>query len=142
MSRADQKAHVAFGGLDRDLKKIYDHQNIYHVVYDLSIPRFVPRQWVTMQIWKWAANKTELMLVADSVEHNAFPKRKGYLRASTTFIAKFKQEADVGGIPQTKITLTQKVDLGGAIPKWVQNKQGVGNLMYGSSIHDSALARY
>ena len=129
MSRADQKAHVAFGGLDRDLKNINDHQNIYHVVYDLSIPTFLPRQWVTMQVWKWAANRTELTLVADSVEHDAFPECKEYLRASGTALYKYKQEAEVA-TPQTKVTWTQQLDLGGAIPKWVQNRQGVGQLMY------------
>ena len=38
--------------------------------------------------------------------------------------------ADLEGQEQTKVTWTQQVDLGGAIPKWVQNRQGVGQLMY------------
>jgi hypothetical protein len=42
----------------------------------------------------------------------------------------YKQEAEVGEIPQTKVTYTVQVDLGGVIPKWVQNRQGVGQLMY------------
>ena len=130
MSRDNMKEHVAFGGLDRNLKKINDHQNIYHVVYDLSIPTFLPRQWVTKIVWKWDEDKQELTVVDDSVEHTDFPERKEYLRASTTVVVKYKQEADVGGIPQTKVTWTQQVDLGGVIPKWAQNRQGVSNLMY------------
>ena len=130
MSRENQKEHVAFGGLDRNLKKINDHQNIFHAVYDLSIPGFLPRQWVSMLIWKWDEDKHELTVVADSVEHTDFPERKEYLRASGSALHKYKREAEVGEIPQTKVTWTQQVDLGGAIPKWVQNRQGVGQLMY------------
>jgi hypothetical protein len=130
MSRENQKEHVAFGGLERDLVKINDHQDIFHVVYDVSIPTFLPRQWVAKGVWKWAADKKELMVVADNATHGDFPERKEYLRASGTALFKYKREADVGGIPQTKVTYTQLLDLGGAIPKWVQNRQGVGTLMY------------
>jgi hypothetical protein len=130
MSRESQKEHVASGGLDRDLVEINDHQDIYHIVFDLSIPGFLPRQFVSRVIWKWAADKKELTVVADSVGHTDFPVRKEYLRASTTVMVKYKLEAKVGEIPQTKVTWTQQVDLGGKIPKWAQNRQGVGQLMY------------
>jgi hypothetical protein len=130
MSRENMKEHVAFGGLDRDLVKINDHQNIYHVVYDVSIPRFLPRQWVSKVIWKWAADKKELTVAYDDIKHDAFAERKEYLRSSSTVLCKYKQEAAVGGIPQTKVTYTVQVDLGGAIPKRVLNRQGVGQLMY------------
>ena len=130
MSRESQKGHVEFGGLDRNLKKINDHQDIWHVVYDLSIPKFLPRQFVSMVVWKWAADKKELTVALDTIEHESFPERKEYLRASTTILVRYKQEANVGGIPQTKVTWTQHVDLGGVIPKWAQNRQGVSTLMY------------
>ncbi|GMI34230.1 hypothetical protein TeGR_g7990 [Tetraparma gracilis] len=130
MSRENLKEHVAFGGLDRNLVRINDHQNIYHVVYDVSIPGFLPRQWVSRLVWKWEEDKKELTVALDTIEHGAFPKRKEYLRASTTTLVKYKQEANVGEIPQTKVTWTQQVDLGGAIPKWVNNRQGVSTLMY------------
>jgi hypothetical protein len=130
MSRENQKGHVEFGGLDRDLMKIHDHQNIFHVVYDLSIPRFLPREFVTRDVWKWAADKKELTVVVEDVKHESFPVRKEYLRASSTAMMTYKQEVKVGGTPQTKVTWTQQVDLGGRIPKWVQNRQGVSTLMY------------
>ena len=103
---------------------------MYHVVFDLSIPTFLPRQFVQTIIWKWAADKKELTVVADSIQNDAFPERKEYLRASSTVLCKYKKEAEVGETPQTKVTWTQQVDLGGVIPKWVQNRQGVGQLMY------------
>jgi hypothetical protein len=83
-----------------------------------------------MIVWKWTAGKRELTVVAESVEHATFPVRKEYLRASGTVVVKYKQETVVGGCPQTKVTWTQQLDAGGAIPKWVQNRQGVGQLMY------------
>ncbi|GMI27707.1 hypothetical protein TeGR_g14394, partial [Tetraparma gracilis] len=136
MSRESQKEHVEFGGLDRNLKKINDHQDIFHVVYDLSIPKFLPRQFVSMVVWKWDDDKQELTVVYDDVKHTKFPECKEYLRASVTSTCKYKQEADVGGIPQTKVTYTVQVDLGGRIPKWVQNRQGVGTLMYLSKMRE------
>jgi hypothetical protein len=116
------------------MAKINDHQNIYHFVYDLSIPRFLPRQWVTKIVWKWAADKKELTVVYDDVKHDAFQESEAYQRASATAIYQYKQEVEVGGIPQTKVTYTVQVDLGGAIPKRMQNRQGVGDLMYGASM--------
>ena len=55
-------------------------------------------------------------------------------------MVKYKQEAEVGKIPQTKVTYTQQVDLGGRIPKWAQNRQGVSTLMYVIE-HVSSFAR-
>jgi hypothetical protein len=130
MSRENVKVHVAFGGLDRDAVKINDHQNILHTVIDLSIPGFLPRQFVSKVVWKWAADKKELTVVADDVVYDAFPEREEYLRASSTAIMTFKQEAEVEEIPQTKVTYTHKVDLGGVIPKWVQNGKTVETLVY------------
>jgi hypothetical protein len=130
MSRENQKEHVAFGGLERDLVKVNDHQNIYNVVFDLAIPRFLPRQWVNKLIWKWDEGKQELMVAGEGVQHDGFPERKEYLRASGSALYKYTREAEVGEIPQTKVTWIQQVDLGGAIPKWVQNRQGVEQLMY------------
>ncbi|GMI40481.1 hypothetical protein TeGR_g7371, partial [Tetraparma gracilis] len=103
MSRENMKEHVAFGGLDRDLVRINDHQDIYHVVYDLSIPTFLPRRFVSRVVWKWEEDKKELTVVYDDVKHTAFPECKEYLRASATGMSQYKQEADVGKIPQTKL---------------------------------------
>jgi hypothetical protein len=130
MSRENQKEHATFGGLDRELVKINNHQNISHIVYDLSIPRFLPRQFLSRVVWRWAADKKELRVVADCVEHTDFPVRKEYLRASSTAMFEYKREVEIGAIPQTKVTYTQQLDLGGMIPKRVQNRQGVGFLMY------------
>jgi hypothetical protein len=110
--------------------KINDHKNTFHVVYDLSIPGFLPRQFVNTLIWKWAADKKVLTVVGNNIMHVDFPERKGYLRAFSIVMVKYEQEAEVGEIPQTKVTYTQQVDAGGAIPKWVQSRQGVGQLMY------------
>ena len=130
MSRENMKVHDQDGGLGRNLLKINNHQKIYHVVYDLSIPRFLPRQWVAMIVWKWEEDKKELTVASDSVEHIRFPERKEYLRASGSALYKYSRMAAAEGTEQTKVTWTQQLDLGGAIPKWLQNRQGVSQLMY------------
>jgi hypothetical protein len=130
MSRENQKEHFALGGLDRDLVKINDHHDVFHVVADLPIPRFLPRQLVFVGVWRWGADKKELTAVYDNFETGDFPVRKEYLRASATSMYAYKQEADEGGVAQTKVTWTQQMDLGGRIPKWVQNGLGVDFLMY------------
>jgi hypothetical protein len=129
MSRENMKGHVAFGGLDRDFQKVNEHQGTFHVVYDLSIPGFLPRQFVSMVAWKWAEDKQELTAVYDDVSPLAFPERKEYLRASVTSTCKYKVGTPIGATPQTVVSYTVKLNLGGAIPKWVQNRQGVSTLM-------------
>jgi hypothetical protein len=129
-SRENMKRHIARGGLERDLVEVNDHQHVYHVVVDMSIPGFLPRQFVSRVVWKWGEDKTELKVALDHVHHDGFAERKEYLRACTTTLVKYTQEAKLRGINQTKVTWTQQVDLGGAIPKWVQNRQGVSNFMY------------
>jgi hypothetical protein len=124
------KEHAAFGGLDREVKKINDHAEIFHVVYDLSIPRFLPREFLTKFLWKWSRDKQELTVAAEPVVHEDFREQDGYLRASSTALVKYEKQDDVGGVPQTKVTWTVQLDLGGRIPKWVQNRQGVSTLMY------------
>jgi hypothetical protein len=131
MSRENRKGHVAFGGLDRNLVRVNDHHDIYHVVIDLSIPRFLPRQFVSRIVWKWAPGKKELTVALDGVEHGTFPKRADrHVRGSSTALFKYVRENAEGEIPQTKVTWTQQVDLGGKIPKWATNRQSVAGLMY------------
>ena len=130
MSRESMKGHVAFGGLDRDLVKINDHHDVFHVVYDLSIPGFLPRQFVDTVIWKWSSDKSKLSTVVDDVESVAFSGRKEYLRASNKGFTTYKQGAFAGEIHQTEVTWIVQLELGGAIPKWVQNRQGVSTLKY------------
>jgi hypothetical protein len=121
--------HVAFGGLDRDLVKINDHLDVYNNVIDLAIPGFLPRQWVTRTAWKWSEDRKELTIVDDDTKHDDFPECKEYERASAATMVKYEKEADLGEIPQIKVTYTMQVDLKGVIPKWVVNMQGVEFLM-------------
>jgi hypothetical protein len=129
MSRANLKVHVKDGGLGRDMKKITVHNNILYNVHDLKIPTFLPRVFVWSGVWKWSDDRKELTVAFDDVEHEDYPEREDYLRVSGRYTMKFKQEAEVGGIPQTKVSYNQFVDLKGAVPPWVQNMQGVEFLM-------------
>lgn len=126
------KNHRDFGGLERALKKINGHHNIYHVVYDLGIPTFKPREFVMSQIWKWTEEDV-LTSVGSDVADPEFPLRSEYLRSSSAVLMTYTKQRSIGeGVltPQTKVSYTQQVDLGGSVPKWVQNSKAVDTLMY------------
>lgn len=64
MSRKHMSEHVAFGGLERSLTKINDQHSIYNVVFDLAIPKFKPREWVTDVVWQWVDGGREELNIA------------------------------------------------------------------------------
>jgi hypothetical protein len=127
-SRDNWKDHAADSGLERHLIKSNEHHNAYHVVYDLGIPGFRPREWVTSQIWKWESPST-LEVFSDSISHVDFPLRDEYVRATSTVLYKYDKLAEVGGTPQTRVTLIQRVDLRGNIPKRAVGEGAVVNQM-------------
>lgn len=58
------------------------------------------------------------------------PSSRRYVRATTTQLHTFQTLPSIGdGLPQTRITTTQHLDLEGFLPAFVQNKQGVSQLM-------------
>jgi hypothetical protein len=130
MSRELRKHHAKSGGLEQALLKVNDHQDIYHSVVDLSISGFLPRQFVMEYVWKWGADNQELTVVAESVAHEDFPEDGAYQRVASTIMVKYKQEEEVGGVPQTRVTWTQQLGLGGEISEWVVSQQAVKQLVY------------
>jgi hypothetical protein len=128
-SRENWKHHVDFGGLERTFRKVNDHGNIYHVVYDLKLPGLSPREWVTLGIWKWK-NTSSLEVFAFSADLGDFPTRENYVRASSLVHYTYDELEMVSGTPQTRVTMTQSVDLKGVLPKWAADGVAQSNLMY------------
>ena len=130
---------------DRALKEINNHHSVYHFVRDLRIPSFQPREWVFDMVWKWRDTRED---VGDGVrsleiayEHNPdnllFPERNSmFMRDgnSSTVHYSLEQMPSVGLVPQTRVTFTQVVNLGGAVPKWAVTRQGGKQLMYLSTM--------
>ena len=78
-----------------------------------------------------AVSKQTTLLVAD-IKVNRFPPGagKGYIRASQGAFWKYERLPEIRGIPQTRVTYTQQVDLKGFIPSFVMNSKIVGTLGY------------
>ena len=129
MTRAQVKADDSLG---RSLTRINDHHGVFHLIKDIKIPGFSPREFIGSKIWKRQDNK--LVLVFDSVDRPAFPPNPLYVRGASTVYVEYEELPPIGELPQTRMTYTMKVDLGGLIPKAVVNSGAVGQLMYLSAM--------
>jgi hypothetical protein len=122
MSRRSLKAHAKSGGLERTLIKANGHSYVYKFARDYGARGFSPRDFVLRVVWKWISTST-LVIVTESFEDDArHPRRSGYVRGYTTVLTKLERIEAVGGTPQTRLTYTQQVDVGGAIPKSIVTK--------------------
>ncbi|GMH56674.1 hypothetical protein TrST_g10865 [Triparma strigata] len=135
MTRERMQAHYKFGGLDREMMKLTNHTDLYHLVIDLGVKTFAPREWLTKVVWKKVDEDTMIVCVED-VEDDRFPAGdgKGYVRASSSAFWKYERLPEVRGIPQTRITYYQQVDLKGFVPSFVANPKITGALALVSDI--------
>jgi hypothetical protein len=132
MTRESTRIHHERKGLDRSWTEINEHSNIYRLVVDLHIPGFQPREWVLRQIWKWEDedSKQVLEVYADNVDlPDIYPINPKYVRAKASPYLRYEKLEPVGGVPRTRVTYFQGIDLGGAIPVWLMNKGAAGQLM-------------
>ena len=51
-SRKMVDAHAKGGGLARELREVNAHSHLFHVVYDLKIPAFKPREFLLSRVWR------------------------------------------------------------------------------------------
>jgi hypothetical protein len=131
MSREQTKNHRARRGLERSLIAVNQHCYIYNVVLDLQIPGFQPREWLLRQVWKWREDsKTQLDLcVENHGDPLNYPLNPKYVRAKGYPHLTFEKLEPIGQIPQTRVTYTQGIDVGGSVPKWIVSRGGVRQLM-------------
>ncbi|GMI42647.1 hypothetical protein TeGR_g12568, partial [Tetraparma gracilis] len=113
MSRNALKEHYKSGGLERSLTKTNEHDYVYAIGRDYHIPGAQPRDFVTRVIWKRVDESTLVIASESFVDLEIHPPRDGVVRASTTVLAELKMLDAVGDVPQTRMTYTQQVDLGG-----------------------------
>jgi len=125
MTRAQVKADESLG---RSLTRINDHHSVFHLIKDVKIPGFSPREFTGSKIWKRQGDK--LVVVFDGVDDPAFPPNPLYVRGTSTVYVEYEELPPIGELPQTRVTYTMKVDLGGLIPKAVVNSRAVDQLMY------------
>ncbi|GMI09905.1 hypothetical protein TrLO_g15291 [Triparma laevis f. longispina] len=135
LTRKAMKLHYDFGGLDRDLVSFNDHSYLYRTAIDLGVAGFASREWLMWGVWKMADENT-LLVGGSDAEDERFPvsaRSKGakkYVRASSTFLWKYERLPEIKGIPQTRVTYCQQIDLKGLIPKAIVNSMVVGTLAF------------
>lgn len=131
MTRERMQDHYSFGGLVRQVVKVNNHCDIYLTIYDLGVRSFAPREWLVKTVWKVLDENTMIVGVVDT-EDARFPicAGKNCVRASSTTFSRYERHPEVAGVPQTRVTYYQQVDLRGFIPKFVANAKSVGALSY------------
>ena len=81
-TREKSKSYCEGSGLEKNIVKLNDHSQLFHVVYDLGIPGSQPREWLTKIVWK-KQDDGSLVNVFEDVKHDNFPEQSGkYVRAS------------------------------------------------------------
>jgi hypothetical protein len=128
MSRESLRVHAGKRGLERSLIAVNSHNNLYHVVYQGGFVGVQPREWVQTQIWK-KDGEDRLEIFSDSIEHADFPRSNKYVRALSRLLVLYDKLPSANGVTQTKVTLVQRIDLAGALPRKVVNSISITALM-------------
>jgi len=137
MSREQMKRR---SNTERSLVKINEHHSVYHFVKDLHIMSLQPREWIMNSVWKWRDGRTLEIAYEHNPDHELFAKRSSkFMRdgnSSTVhyLLEQMPSSSSSGGVPQTRVTFTQTVNLGGVVPKWAVTRHGGKQLMYVSTM--------
>ncbi|GMI34758.1 hypothetical protein TeGR_g897, partial [Tetraparma gracilis] len=120
--------------LEKSILHLNAHSYVYHVVVDLGVPGFTPREFLTLVVWRKEGDCFNLYY--GPTEHDNFPQTGKWLRGRSNCMFAFKQIEDAGGTPQTLVTMTQKVELAGNIPRFLleSDDKAIDNLMYNSRL--------
>jgi hypothetical protein len=117
------------------LDRTSSHHSIFHFVKDLGVPGFSPREWILRTVWKWEGAVKLQVAIEHFPDHPGYEKNPKYLRGTSSMVFyEYEILPLVAGVPQTRVSFTQQVDLGGMIPKWVVDRAGVRQLMYLSAM--------
>jgi len=112
--------------LERDLTKMNDHQNVFHVASDVSTPGFQPREFVMLQIWHATSigDADKVVVVYYSVDRDNIPEVPDYIRGDFQSYWVFERLPELNGLPRTRAICTVEVDLRGVgVPTWVSKKE-------------------
>jgi hypothetical protein len=127
MSRHNQRADFELAGMNRTLVKQNGHCSVIQAVYDVKVPGFQPREFVSLQVWRRELEDNSIVVVIDAVNlPDQFPVRPNIVRATTSIMWKMVPLPPImGGVVQTRVTKFQQIDMKVAIPKFVVSKGGM-----------------
>ena len=105
------------------------------VVFDLKVPGFKPREWVTRNVWK-KRNDGAIFIAYEDVEHEDISVQSDkYVRAYVNTLYKYERlPAISGGFPRTRCTFYLHVDPRGLIPKRLVNARLGAQLIFLSDL--------
>ena len=104
------------------------HSAVFHLVKDLRIPGFSPREWVLRLLWKKLAAETVVVCYESIDEQNEANNK--YVRASNSVYNEYKRLEPLGGVPQTRVTWTQSIKLGGSVSRQIVSALAPKQLMH------------
>ena len=97
MTREQMRLYRESGGLKRSVVKLNNHSELFHLVIDLGVPGFQPREWLIKGVWK-KQDDGSLVTAYEDVEHEDFPEQSGkYVRASALPFWRFEKLPPRGG---------------------------------------------
>jgi hypothetical protein len=134
MGRARLKSGFAFGGMERSMIFSNDHSYVYRVVYDIGVPGFLPREFVSNGAWLWGKGpdhrKKFLSVYISCDDHPDYPLNSKYVRGFSFGVLLYEEIRPIGSTPQTVVTYFQQVNARGVIPVSFQNTLVVSNMLY------------
>jgi len=111
--------------------RVNAHSSTFHVVRRLDFPGARPRKWLVRSVWKWKDEKKEEMaLSCETLDNNEeYPADPSYAKVKFASMWIFKKLKAVGGVDQTSVTVTMRVNLRGRIPQVAVRRIGVQQLI-------------
>ncbi|GMI02548.1 hypothetical protein TrVE_jg10594 [Triparma verrucosa] len=123
-SRESTREHLKKNGLAKVTKVINNHSLYYLNVRDLKVPGLLHREFRSKSVWKRVGQNKIYVVYEDTkdldVEHPHDSRINHVGSARTTW--EYERLEDNEGIPQTKVTLASRFDLGGSIPTFIMTK--------------------
>jgi len=114
--------------LVRNLVHDNGHSVVFHLVNDFRLPGFAPREFVLRLLWKKLTANTVVVCYESIDEQNEANNK--YVRASNSVYNEYKRLEPLGGVPQTRVTWTQRVELGGSVSRQIVNAFAPKQLMH------------
>jgi hypothetical protein len=111
-----------------------DHDYTLHLVRDDPALGRSAREFVTRTVWRWESESVLLVATKDASNENRYPVRASPVRGSITQLEKFERLEPIGAAPQTRITWTRQVQLGGGAPKKALAANTVKELAHASDM--------
>ena len=104
--------------------RFVNNNTLYYITTrDLGLPGFSPRETRSKVTWFKQDDGKVIIDVTDTEElHEDYPVKAGNVLGKAHTVWVFEQLDPIGGVPQTLVTFTTKVELGGTFYSSIMNK--------------------